>query len=359
MPKPATIIDVAKRARVSMKTVSRALNDEPHVSEKAKARVLTAAAALNYRPNLFARSLASKRSFLVGLVCAPPSPAPVYVMTVQEGILSRCEAQGYNLLIRAFDPGERSVAARVLKFVEKSHVEGLVITSPMADNKALARALVEAKIPHIRISQSDTCSGSDRVGTNEEQVSAEVTRYLLRLGHERIAFVKGHPAHSGSADRLRGYLAAMGAAGIEPPKSHIQQGMFSFASGFECGERLLSSKRAPTAIFASNDYMAAGIVNVAHRIGLAIPDELSVVGFDDAPVAEQIWPALTTVRQPVRKLGELATRRLIDLIDKSEQRTDEAALECEIVVRESTGPAPSVADSPGRTNPTHRVGRSG
>lgn len=338
MPKPPTIIDVARRARVSMKTVSRALNDEPYVSVEARTRVMDAARALNYRPNLFARSLASRRSFLIGLICAPPSPAPVYVMTIQEGILAQCEPAGYNLLTKTFDPGARGVARKVLQFVEKSRVDGLIVTPPLADNRTLTRALVEAGIAHVRISQADLVSGSPRLGTDEAGISKELTSYLISLGHERIGFIKGHPSHSGSRDRLDGFEAAMREAGLEPDDKHIEQGMFSFESGFECGMRLLSLGTRPTAIFASNDYMAAGVVNAAHHLGIAMPAELSVAGFDDAPVARQIWPSLTTIRQPVRRLGELATIALTERIADRENVGRSDVPSCELVVRESTGP---------------------
>jgi len=321
-----------------MKTVSRALNDEPHVSEQARIRVMDAAEALNYRPNLLARSLASKRSFLFGLVCAPPSPAPVYVMTIQEGILAQCESTGYNLLTKTFDPGATGVSRNVLQFVEKSHVDGLIITPPLADDRTLTRALVDAGIAHVRISQAELVSGSCRLGTNETDISKELTNYLISLGHERIAFIKGHPAHSGSRDRHAGYDAAMNEAGLEPAKEHVQQGMFSFESGVECGTRLLSLENRPTAIFASNDYMAAGVVNSAHRLGIPMPDQLSVAGFDDVPVASQIWPALTTIRQPLFRLGELATIELTDRI--ANRRTGETmdTPTSELVIRESTWP---------------------
>lgn len=340
MAKPPTIIDVARRARVSMKTVSRALNDEPHVSVEARSRVMEAARALNYRPNLFARSLASRRSFLIGLICAPPGPAPVYVMTIQEGILTQCETRGYNLLTKTFDPAVKGVSRKVLQFVEKSHIDGLIVTPPLADNRALTRALVDAGIEHVRISQADLVSGSRRLGTDETGISSELTGYLISLGHERIAFIKGHPAHSGSRDRLAGFEAAMRDAGLEPAKEYVQQGMFSFESGFECGTRLLSLGTRPTAIFASNDYMAAGVVNAAHHLGIAMPRDLSVAGFDDAPVSRQIWPSLTTIRQPIRRLGELATIALTDRIAGRETEGNTNPPSCELVVRDSTGPCP-------------------
>lgn len=335
MAKAPTIIDVARRAKLSMKTVSRVFNDEPHVSAKARTRVLEAAKALDYRPNMFARSLAGTRSYLIGLVYARPSPA--YVMTIQEGVLEQCEASGYNLLIRPYDPDANDVVRSVLGLVERSRVDGLIVIPPLSDNAALTKALLDNGVAHVRVSQSRHTPDSDRVGTDETGISYELTKYLLSLGHERIAIVKGHPLHGGSEDRLQGYLRAMGEAGIEPPAIFIQQGLFTFESGVECGRRLLGHERRPTAIFASNDYMAAGVVNAAHRRGLQIPTDLSVAGFDDAPVSRQIWPGLTTVRQPVADLARSATKRLVDKIAKGTVEESAAPLKCEIVVRESTG----------------------
>ncbi len=336
MPKPPTIVDVARRAKLSMKTVSRALNDEPHVSVEARARVLEAASALHYRPNMFARSLAGTRSYLIGLVYARPSPA--YVTAVQEGVLEQCEARGYDLLIRPYDADKRWSAASVLGLVEKSRVDGLVVIPPLADDAELTDALIGRGVTHVRISQCDHGRASERVGTDEVGVAYDLTRYLLALGHERVAFVEGHPGHGGSKDRLEGYLTAMADAGLKPPRHYVQPGLFTFESGVERGERLLGYKRRPTAIFASNDYMAAGVVSAAHRRGLAIPGDLSVAGFDDAPVSRQIWPALTTVRQPVHRIAARAASRLIDKIAGRAPDSDAEPLECEIVVRDSTGP---------------------
>jgi LacI family transcriptional regulator, galactose operon repressor len=341
MSKAPTIIDVARHAQVSMKTVSRVLNDEPHVSNDARTRVLEAARALSYRPNMFARSLAGTRSWLIGLVCAPPSPAPAYVMTVQQGVLAACEARGYNLAIRSFDADTTDVAESVTQFVGRSRADGLIVVPPLADNEVLIRSLVGSGIAHVRVSQADFVEGSERVGTDETEIAAELTRYLVSLGHTNIAFIRGHPAHSGSSDRLQGYRMAMREGGIEPPEALVEQGMFSFESGFECGMRLLTGALRPTAIFASNDYMAAGVVNAAHRLGIAIPGELSVAGFDDAPVAHQIWPGLTTVRQPVRELGERATDRLIDMLCGRDTPAPGSELKCALVIRDSTG---SIAD---------------
>ena len=340
MSKPATILDVAKEAGLSIKTVSRVLNDEPHVRPATREKVFAAVKALNYKPNISARSLAGTRSYIIGLLYRNPSPA--YVMSVQEGVLNGCEARGYNLLIHPCEEeGQQSIVQYVDQLMKRSKLDGIILIPPLSDNEKLLKRLARDKVKHVRISQLDFSGFPPCISSNELEVSTALTQRLISLGHERIAIVKGPADHGGSQHRFKGFMAAMKEAGLKLPANFIQQGDFTFESGLACAEKLLRYKKRPSAIFACNDYMAAGVMSVAHRLGLAVPAELSIVGFDDAPVSRQIWPSLTTVRQPVRQLATQAAVILIKKIQGQPLQESIEPMECEIILRNSTGPAPA------------------
>ena len=340
MSRPLTIIDVAKKAGLSIKTVSRALNDEPHVRPATKEKVLAAVEALNYKPNASARSLAGTRSYIIGLIYNNPSPA--YVMSIQEGVLAGCEARGYSLLIHPCEQEVKTIGHYIDQLIRRSKLDGIILIPPLSDNKKLLNQLVRGKIKHVRVSQQKIAGSDAYISSNELDVSAALIRHLISLGHERIAIIKGPEDHGGSRDRFDGFMLAMKEAGIKLPSYYIQQGDFTFESGIECTQKLLGYKNRPTAIFASNDYMAAGAMSAAHRMEVSVPGELSIAGFDDAPVSRQIWPLLTTVKQPVRQLAICAAEMLIRKIQGQPTKEGFEPMGCQIMLRDSTGPAPII-----------------
>lgn len=330
-----TIDDVAARAGVSIKTVSRVMNDEPGVRAETRERVRDAMKALNYQPSLPARSLAGRRSNLIGLVYENPSAN--YVFDVQSGAMARTRDAGLRLFIQSCNDLDKDPIPEILAMLEQTHVDGLILTPPLSANHALIAALDERRLPFVRMAPDDLEHGSPRVEMDDEAAAREMTAFLFALGHTDVAFVAGHPEHHSSALRLRGYRAAREGRGLSRASERVEQGYNSVDSGIAAGRRLLGEGHRPTAIFASNDDMAAGVILVAHELGIDMPRELSVAGFDDSKLASIVWPPLTTIRQPTYDMAFAATESLIKRL-KGLPVPEVKRLNHEMVVRGSTGP---------------------
>lgn len=332
-----TIHDVAAAAAVSIKTVSRVLNDEPSVRPETRRRVREAMAALNYQPSLPARSLAGRRSSLIALLFENPSAN--YVFAVQSGAMAKCREAQLRLLVQSLSGLGEELIGEVLAMVEQTHIDGLVITPPLSANAELIAALDGRGLPFVRVAPDGTPHPSPIVEMDDEAAAREMASYLLALGHRRIGFIRGHPDHHSSKLRHAGFRAALEAWGIDAGTQPVEQGHNSFESGLAAARRLLASSERPTAIFASNDDMAAGAIFAAHEFGIAVPDELSVSGFDDSQLARTIYPPLTTVHQPSYDMSYTATALLIDLVREREV-PHATRLEYRLVKRASTAPPP-------------------
>jgi LacI family transcriptional regulator len=330
-----TITDVAREAGVAIKTVSRVLNDEPRVRPATRDRVMAAVKALNYYPSISARGLAGRRSCLIGLVYEKPSPN--YIMDVQNGAMARCREARFQLITHHYTGRGADLASDIGRLVDQTHVDGLVLTPPLSSSKELIQALDSRKLPFVRIAPNRLRHESPFVDVDDLAAAQEMTEYLIGIGHRRIGFVVGNPDHYASGRRLEGYKAGLKRHDIEYRDDYVKQGYFVFESGLEAGNALLSMPDAPTAIFASNDDMAAGVLMAAHQRGVRVPAQLSVAGFDDAPVAKVVWPRLTTVFQPAYELAYAATDMLLELL-KSPGVERSQQFGFRLVCRESTGP---------------------
>jgi LacI family transcriptional regulator len=340
----ATITDVARLAGVSIKSVSRVINKEPNVREKLREQVMRAAKELDYRPNFSARSLAGMRSFLIGYLFGDPSGD--YAHRVEIGILNRCREAGYHLMVEQIDVTAPDVAARTAALVTQLRLDGVVLTPPITDFPDVLRVLRDAGVPYVRIAPDKDLDGSPIVAMDDAAAAQQLTEHLIALGHRQIGFIKGDPGHSAARLRYEGYCRALAAHGIKLQPRLVAQGLFSYASGLDCARTLLLQAKRPTAIFASNDDMAAAVIAVAHENGLRLPAELSVVGFDDAPIAGVVWPPLTTVRQPIAQMAEAAADILLSLSGHKDAGTAASTasrrdLEYEIKLRQSTAPPPA------------------
>jgi LacI family transcriptional regulator len=331
-----TIEEVAALARVSIKTVSRVINDEPNVRESTRLKVVDAIERLGYRPDQSARRLAGARSYLVGLLYDNPSAS--YVIDIQTGALDRCRAESYELLINPCNYKNPDLCAEIENLVGHARLDGLILTPPLSDHQNLIAMLREQEIPFVMVAPPDDSDAVRSVFTNDREASCEMTRYLLSLGHERIGYILGHPDHGAVGTRYLGYRDALAHAGIRFQKGLMDQGYNSFRSGEDAARRLLGKKNRPTAILCGNDEMAAGAMKVAHEMGLSIPEDLSVAGFDDVPLAGQIWPSLTTIRQPIREMAEKAADLLLKQI-RGEAVSGLQSIRSTLVIRDSTGPA--------------------
>ncbi len=327
-----TIKDVSALAQVSTKTVSRVLNKERYVSAEMKKRVERAVAELNFTPSMAARTLAGRRSFQIALIYDNHSPH--YIHQIQTGVWARCIEEGVRLLAQPCDAASPDLADEVGGLIDQTQVDGVILSSPVTDAAAALEELERRDVPYVRISPGTDHTRSSSVSMDDVQAADEMTSHLIALGHKRIGFIVGHPNHQASDLRLFGYRRALDRAGIAYEPKYVRQGAFDFASGEAAGDILLELPQPPTAIFASNDDMAAGVLTVAHRRGLSLPRDLSVAGFDDTALASQLWPPLTTVRQPTRDLAYAAATLLFERGEDPVHRR----LAHELVFRASTAP---------------------
>ena len=326
----ATIKDVSEIARVSTKTVSRVLNKERYVSAETRQRVERAFVQLNFQPSAAARTLAGKRSYQIALIYDNHSPH--YIHQIQTGVWARCVEEGVRLLAQPTDASSARLAQEVGGLIDQTQVDGVILSSPVTDAIAALDELERRQIPYVRISPGTEHGRSSSVAMDDVQAADEMTSHLISLGHRQIGFIIGHSNHTASDQRLFGYRRALDRAGLPFEPKYVRPGEFDFASGEAAADVLLDLPQAPTAIFASNDDMAAGVLTVAHRRGLSLPRDLSVAGFDDTPLASQLWPPLTTVRQPTRELAYAAASLLFDGDEESVHRR----LPHEVVLRAST-----------------------
>lgn len=301
-----TISDVARLANCSPMTVSRVINNEASVREQTRATVLEAIETLNYKPNRAARSLAGAAQMRIALLYSNPSAS--YLSELLMGSLEQASRSDVHLVVERceFDKDEEQVVTRLVE----TGIDGFLLPSPLCDETALLDRLAEQGSRAVLIGPGKAHPKHSAVMIDEYQAAYDMTQHIIGLGHERIGFIIGNPHQTASGQRLQGYLDAMTAADLEVEDGMVMQGLFTWRSGYDAAARLLDQPDPPTAIFASNDDMAAAVVSVAHRRHLDVPADLSVCGFDDTAFASSIWPELTTIRQPIAEMA----RRALDLL---------------------------------------------
>jgi LacI family transcriptional regulator len=304
-----------------------------------------AIARLNYRPNFSARNLAMQRSHLVGLVYDDPgkyeAPSADYIIQMQNGALRACREQRYELLIHPCLYGAADVRHELHDLVGRVRPAGIVLAAPLSNMAHLVDAIAETRTRLVCLSPGTETPNRPAVVTNDREICAEMTRYLASMGHRRIGFISGNPDHKAVSNRLPGYLDGLRQSGIKHTARLVVAGDNSVKSGEDAAETLLALDRPPTAIFAANDDMAAGVRRVALRKGLRIPQDLSVAGFDNSALASQVFPALTTIRQPLARMAEQAVQALIGAGDERGPGTGTVIVPSSLVIRGSTGPAPT------------------
>ncbi|GAB0110524.1 LacI family DNA-binding transcriptional regulator [Pseudoalteromonas distincta] len=332
--KKVTINSVASHAGVSKKTVSRVLNNEPNVSASTREKVLAVFKELDYTPNPIARGLAQNRSFIIG--CLYDNPSKSYITRVQTGALAACKENNYNLLIHPCEFRGEELINNVDQLLQTSRLDGIVLTPPFGDFPELADFLKSKKIPYARVASAVLQDDSISVRSNDEQGAFEITEHLIKLGHKSIAFIKGHPDHSATQQRFKGYRRSLSSHGIEFDERLVEEGNFSYHSGVDSARSILDLSPRPTAVFASNDYMAAAVLKLATQRQLKVPDDISIAGFDNAPIARHIWPGLTTIAQPVEEMTKQAVTQLILHISQPQEQPYQITLESQLITREST-----------------------
>ena len=329
-----TINDVARLAKVSKKTISRVINNSPLLKQETRDRVLAIIEEVGYQPDPQARGLAFRRSFLIGLIYDNPNAQ--YVIDMQQGILDVIRGSGYELVVHPCSRQHPNFLSDIRKFVERQRLFGAVLPPRVSEDDGLVAMLEEIGCPYSRIAAVSLDLPGRMVVTHDRKGAAAAAIHLADLGHRVIGHISG-PANFRSAhERHQGVIEGLAARGLELGADYYAEGGYTFDSGVQATQKLLATTPRPTAIFAGNDEMAAGVCRAAREAGLDIPRDLSVIGFDDSPMAGKVWPPLTTVRLPIREMGAIAARKLLAQAPGAVPESRETAVEPVLVVRQST-----------------------
>jgi len=335
----ATINDVAKQAGVSIKTVSRVINNETSVRQLTREKVQLAVEELNYQPNLSARNLAGAKSFSVAYIY--DNPNAYYIIDMQEGILSACKQHGFELLIHPCDAKNKNITEEVVNMVKHARIAGLILTPPLSEMPEFVKTLVDLDVKVVRIMSGDVAPDelSPCVMVNDRDAAQTITQHLIDLGHKDIAFIAGDAEHMSTIERYKGYRRALKASNIDFDKTLVIEGDYSFDSGVSGAKQLMSSESKntrPTAIFSCNDEIAAGALFAARLMNISIPEQLSIVGFENSPFSRQTWPKLTTADQPNSQIAEDAANLLISQVRKQKNKITISHYVPKLVIRDST-----------------------
>lgn len=331
-----TLSDVAKRAGVSKKTASRAINNETRIAEATRQKVLAAAEELGYFPNVWAQRLARGHSGLIGMLM--DNAAATYVLDVMNGLMDVGDAAGYRISLYRININDARQVDHVISMARQRRVEGFVFTPPCDIAPRLVSALQEINLPFVQLTPHDRCGDCAWVSATDERGAYDATWHLLRLGHRRIGFIGGEENHQASGARLAGFKRALREAGLEPDEQLIKPGNWRFDAGLERTRELLTLPDPPTAIIASNDETAAGVIQAAWERRIHCPGQLSVVGFDDVSLAQKLSPPLTTVKQPIYEIATTAMSILVEQIIPGIQANHAVEIPTELVIRHSTAP---------------------
>ncbi len=346
----ATIKDVALEAGVSPMTVSRVVNMKGNVKQATAERIQRAIAKVDYRPNIGARRLSGGRTYQMLMIFNNPNVT--WTAEVLIGMMHACRNIGYHLSIEGVGDYEGEVLGTPIdyddieKLIDLSRIDGVILPPPICFDRRLLEIVREKAVPCVRIAGTPAQELQLRVSIDNFAAAYELANYFISQGHENIAIIKGPDDYVASALRFEGFSASIRDHGLKLSPSNIQCGNFDVQSGNECARKLLRLKDRPTAIFASNDEMAAGVLSAAQESRIRVPEQLSVAGFDDAPIARSVWPKLTTIRQPLRAIGEKSVELLESYIRQINNESDETVqsnvlLDYELKVRQSSGMCPT------------------
>jgi LacI family transcriptional regulator len=333
-----TIADVAKEAGYSPMTVSRVINGEKNVRETTRHAIEKAITKLNYSPNLAARSLAGAEQIRIAMLYGNPSAA--YLSRFLVGTSEQARKSHVQLIIEPCD--QENDVADSFKALVDSGIDGIVISPPLCDSPQMLDLIEKSNVLCVIVANWNPPGKMSVVHIDDVEAAASMTRHIISLGHTRIGFVIGNPEHKASWQRLEGFKQAMTAAGLEIDPAYVVPGQFTYRSGLDAAEKLLDLPNPPTAIFASNDDMAAAAVTVAHRRHLDVPKDVTICGFDDTDFAQSIWPELTTIHQPIAEMSRTAVEILVDHIrgirNGRVYKREERLLDFTFVRRESDAP---------------------
>ena len=329
-----TLADVARAAGVSPMTVSRVMNDGSKVRIQTREKVEAAIAKLRYTPNRAAQSLAGAGTLRIALLYSNPSAA--YLSRFLLGGLEQARHSDTQLLLENCSNAKEAV--KLIDALIASGAKGIILSPPLCDDPTLLKHLETHDIAACIVANWRPKGSFDVIRIDDIKAACEMTSHLIKQGHRRIAFIKGDPAHRAAEQRYTGYCKALDKAGINIDPQLIIDGLFTFQSGMHAAEELLSLSVPPTAIFASNDDMAAAAITVAQRLHFIVPDDISICGFDDTDFASSIWPELTTIHQPIADMARIAVDILTQNIRNPENPKGETVLPYRLIKRGSDSP---------------------
>jgi LacI family transcriptional regulator len=329
------IEEVAKLSGVSRSTVSRVINNDPNVKESTRARIQEVIRKVNYRPNSVARGLASGRTRIIGLVLPTAQSSlftdPYYPRLIQ-GITAVCNARDYSVMLWLTNPEQEQ--NKIHQLVSDSLLDGMVIASYLIDDPIL-EALTKAGLPFLLIGRHPTRTDLSYLDADNFQGAREAVVHLLRLGRCRVATITGPNNMIAGIDRREGYEHAFHERGMSPDPALMVEGDFSESGGYASMMRLIPQN--PDAVFVASDTMAVGALRALRESGKRIPEDVAVVGFDDIPSAAHMDPPLTTVRQSIQGMGQLAAETLIQIVNEGTAPPHRLVLPTELVIRSSSG----------------------
>ena len=338
-----TIEDVALATGVSRQTVSRVINRSPSVKPEVRERVAAAVERLGYVPNLSARRMGGGRSFLILAINDrqrtienwQAGRGNDWVDQMLFGGMTECDRHGYHLVFELIDAGTEQSVRQLSNVLASLRPDGVILTPPHCDNPELTAALAERNIPCARVGH---CEGDGYVDVHMDEKGAAhaITTSLIDMGHRRIAFIAGAPNYGNSARRLSGFYQALSDSGLGKEAGTVGNGDFHFDTAANVIEAMLSIGNRPTAFIADNDAMAFAAIHVANRFGLRVPDDLSVISFEDTPGVRFSVPPLTAIRQPTAAMIAKACQKLIAL-SNGENAFGSYTIPFDLVIRESTG----------------------
>lgn len=337
--KAPTINDVAALAGISKRTVTRVINGSSNVKGATRSRIESAIEELSFVPNRQARGLAASRSFLIGLIYDVPT---LYINDIQKGILGVVEDLGYELVVHACDYSDDGLVENITRFVNRANLDGVIVFPPVSDIPGIGEELEKAGCRFVLVTSDVSDDTSKIVVTDYLTAISDMAQYLAKLGHRDFGFVSGPENNLSSQKRHEAFSKGLASHDLELRPEMTVGGEYTFDSGVKAAHELLSRDDRPTAIFAANDEMAFGVIKVAHQLGLRIPEDLSLVGFDGTPFSTFVVPSLSTIIRQTSTISRIATEKLLAQIngDTDAGVAAETMISPRFEPRESTGPAP-------------------
>lgn len=336
-----TIKDLAKLANVSHTTVSRALNDSPLIHKDTKLRIQALAKEMNYIPNINAKSLVLHRSYNIGLFFSTlkEGTSATFLQDVVRGV-NHIVKDRYNVIVKGIDDYQD------FNTITRRGFDGIIVMSQSASDNAFIEYVMKQDIPQVVLNRRVDYDGVSNIVSDDYQGARQLCEYMIEQGHRHIALIEGRAGFQSTVERSNGYADALQKHGIVMTPAHRVKGNYDVESGYRAMKQLLKLAHRPTAVFCSNDEMAVGAIKAASDQGLAIPDDISIAGFDDNAFSAYLSPALSTVKRPIERISQEGAKQLVQLIEgeegthpkqKPREKDETIYMNTDILIRESIG----------------------